>query len=322
MKRSTITTITKTKSDTSKQQQQQQPRPKKILPTINSDSVDSYTLPKVCAEFVSPTWSKILSEELKSCALHNEHENYFSSSLPKTPRVLPERYEREGKVTSRQSSYYRTNSSNEKSGCPTPNINERSTSATNYLVNRYKETKNNITDKLLKASTKELPKTNEKNENALSEYSSSCQDNSINDCMPWETDITKYNPKYNPDNERITKYDSEIAAVFYQEEEDDFSDNGFDLSTEFHHKDKNSGRLSSTSIDVSNQHNDNSGNQNNTNNNNINNNGTNNANKNVNNNNHNTNRLDVKNNKFLHLTDIVRSMSKSPSGKPVGSNPI
>ena len=62
----TITTITKTKSDTSKQQQQQ-PRPKKILPTINSDSVDSYTLPKVRAEFSSPTWSKILSEELKSC---------------------------------------------------------------------------------------------------------------------------------------------------------------------------------------------------------------------------------------------------------------
>ena len=118
---------------------------------------------------------------------------------------------------------------------------------------------------------------------------------------------------------RITNYDSEIAAAFYQEEEDDFSDNGFDLSTEFHHKDKNSGRLSSTSIDVSNQHNDNSGYQSNKINTNNKKNSSNNANNNHNNNN---NRLDVKNNKFLHLTDIVRSMSKSPSGKPVGSDQI
>ena len=323
MRRSTITTVTKTKSDSSKEQQQQS-RPKKILPTITGDSVEGCcTLPKVRAEFVSPTWSNILSEELKNCALHNEHEDEFSSNRLKTPRVLQERYEREGRMTSSQSSYYRTNSPNEKSGCPTLKINERSTSATNSLVNRYKETKNDVTNKSLQTSTKDLPKkikTNEKFENALSECSS---DNSRNDCIPLETDIKKYNPKYNPDNERITKYDSEIAAVFHQEEEEeeeeDFSDNGFDLSSGVSHEDKHIDRLSSSSIDVSNQHNDNSGYQRNK----INTNNTKNSSNNVNHNNHNNNnRLDVKNNKFLHLTDIVRSMSKSPSGKPVGSDQI
>ena len=135
-----------------------------------------------------------------------------------------------------------------------------------------------------------------------------------------ETDITKYNPKYNPDNERITKYDSEIAAVFHQEEEEeDISDNGFDLSSGDNHEDKHIDRLSSSSIDVNNQHNDNSGYQSNKINTNNKKNSSNNANNNHNNNN---NRLDVKNNKFLHLTDIVRSMSKSPSGKPVGSDQI
>ena len=340
------TTTTKiTKSNPSKEQEQQPRRPKKILPKVILESVDNRNLSKVRSEFVSPTWSKLLSEELKSCALQNET---ASNNQPNTPTVSPNRYGRERRMNSFQCDNRRTNTDSDCDPKSLNSLTKRSTSITNFMTEKLGDTKNK--EKATKtARTLPIINTTDR-ENCISEHSSCLVDISNNDDSISQIDSPKYNPKYNPDNDRITKFDDEIAAVFQGDDDDDFDDDDcLDLSSlslsvktppppmlshdlvtaSVEHRNNRSARSSllinannQQYIDISDKNSDINNNNSRNNLRNTNNNNNNNNNSSSNNRNSSENKLSLQKNKFLHLTDVVRSMSKSPSGKPIGLDQI
>ena len=263
-KRKTITTTT-TKGNASKERDAVRTvrRPKKILPTVRAqlDCVDN-SVPKVRAEFVSPTWSKILSDELKLRALQNNETGGESFHQPRVAKVSPI-ITQKGRKASFQSK---------------------------------------LVDIRNCEQAKQIPDTTEEGRTPSGQSSLMGSDN--RDTKPkYNPDNRDTGPKYNPDNDRITKYDHEIAAVFHQadgsdqsgEDCDDFDLSSLSLSArhsqvsaaavEADNKDKLSDISLSSTTDMS------------TNNNNVN----------------------DRKKKFLHLTDVVRSMSKSPSGS---RNPV
>ena len=282
-------------------------RRKKILPTVRPQ-LDKLTVPEVRAEFVSPTWSKILSEELKQRNLCSKDD----SGTPPCRAI--------DSSSIRDTGNRKTKSKPKTDIVQSRHVDEIQSDKTDSLS----------TDAVVSRAT--YHPDNDRITKFDREIAAVFGHDDLSDASHFEESETDDMTSLTSQTPLLSRDFPHSSAELDNRNNHSFRDHTPTPAKELNNSLKSKYNISNDETYNSNIINDNSYNNNNSNNNNSNtiNDNINIKNSSINNNNNNSspniksndNGINSKQkNKFLHLTDIVRSMSKSPSGTRKG-NPI